>query len=169
MYCTRAVIDFIMIASYKTHSESTLQYLEHALYCIDKTKEAFCAICCGEGKDKGHFNFPKFHIMLHYANFIRRFGSADGVDTSHSEAGHKYYLKAFYSQTNKRETYLDQIFAHNIQRQNELAMSSLLLYKSTAAALQGKGSIQVYRTRTSHKVDLTVYSSHITYKESTLL
>ncbi len=141
MHCTRAVINFIMIASYKTHSELTLQYLEHALYCIDKTKEAFRAVHCREGKDKGHFNFPKFHIMSHYANFIRRFSSTDSVNTSHSKAGHKYHLKAFYSWTNKGETYLDQIFAHNIQRQNKLAISSLLLYKSTATALQGKGSI----------------------------
>jgi hypothetical protein len=169
MHCTRAVIDFIMIASYKTHSKSTLQYLEYALYCIDKTKEAFRAVYCREGEDKGHFNFPKFHIMSHYANFIRCFSSANSVDTSHSEAGHKYHLKAFYSWTNKRETYLDQIFAHNIQRQNELAISSLLLYKLTAAVSQGKGSIQVYGTRTSRKVDLTAYGSHVTYKESTLL
>jgi hypothetical protein len=169
MHCTRAVINFIMIASYKTHSESTLQYLEHALYRIDKTKEAFRAVRCGEGEDEGHFNFPKFHMMSHYANFIRRFGSTDGIDTSHSEAGHKYHLKAFYSRTNKGETYLDQIFAHNIQRQNELAISSLLLYESTAAASQGKGSIQVYGTRTSREVDLTAYSSHVTYEESTLL
>ncbi len=97
MHCTRAVIDFIMIASYKTHSESTLQYLEHALYCINKTKEAFCTVCHREGKDKGYFNFLKFYIMSHYANFIRCFGSANSVDTSYSEAGHKYYLKAFYS------------------------------------------------------------------------
>jgi hypothetical protein len=114
IYYTRAVIDFIMIVSYKMYSKSTLQYLEHALYCIDKTKEAFCTVCYGEGKDKGHFNFPKFYIMSHYTNFIRHFSSADSINTSHSEAGHKYHLKAFYSWINKGETYLDQIFAHNI-------------------------------------------------------
>jgi hypothetical protein len=52
--------------------------------------------------------------MLYYTNFIRRFSSTDSVDTSYSKAGHKYHLKAFYSQTNKGETYLDQIFAYNI-------------------------------------------------------
>jgi hypothetical protein len=97
MHYTRAVINFIMIVSYKMHSESTLQYLEHTLYYINKTKEAFCTIYYRKGKDKGHFNFPKFYIMSHYANFIRHFSSTNSIDTSHSEAGHKYYLKAFYS------------------------------------------------------------------------
>jgi hypothetical protein len=97
IYYTRAVIDFIIIVSYKTHSESTLQYLEYALYYINKTKEAFRAVYYREGKDKGHFNFPKFYIMSHYTNFIRHFGSTNSIDTSHSKAGYKYYLKAFYS------------------------------------------------------------------------
>jgi hypothetical protein len=97
IYYTRAVIDFIIIVSYKTHSKSTLQYLEYTLYCINKTKEAFCTVYYRKGKDKGYFNFPKFCIMSHYINFIRRFSSANSIDTSYSEVGHKYYLKVFYS------------------------------------------------------------------------
>jgi hypothetical protein len=97
MYYTRVVIDFIIIVSYKTHSELTLQYLEYALYYINKTKEAFCTIYYRKGKDKGYFNFLKFYIILYYTNFIRHFSSTNSVDTSYSEVGYKYYLKVFYS------------------------------------------------------------------------
>ena len=36
-------------------------------------------------------------------NFIRGYGSADGFDSSHSEAAHKYLVKAFYGRTNKKD------------------------------------------------------------------
>ena len=44
-------------------------------------------------KNAGHFNFPKFHSIVHYPEFIRLFGTTDGVDTSQSEAGHKFWVK----------------------------------------------------------------------------
>ena len=41
MYCARAIVDFILLAQYKTHDDETLRYLEQALYRIDKTKVVF--------------------------------------------------------------------------------------------------------------------------------
>lgn len=38
---TRAVMDFVLMAQYKTHSDATLAYIEHALYRMDKTKDVF--------------------------------------------------------------------------------------------------------------------------------
>jgi hypothetical protein len=157
MQCTRAIVDFITMASYRTHDESTLQYLDQALYRIDKTKEAFRSVRAGENGGDGHFNFPKFHAMSHYVEYIRRFGSADGTDTSHSEAGHKYHLKAFYSRTNKGEEYMNQIFAHTIRRQNELSMSNMIFSKHTASTSQGNDRIETYGTKASQVIDLSKY------------
>ena len=104
MHCAWAIVDFILIAQYKTHNEETLHYLDHALYRIDKTKVAFKALRpVDKVTDEGHFNFLKFHVMTHYTSCIRDFGAADGFDTEHSEAGHKYHVKAFYGRTNKRQ------------------------------------------------------------------
>src|SRR6266436_3093147 len=41
MHCARAIIDFILLAQYKTHDDETLCYLEQALYRIDRTKVVF--------------------------------------------------------------------------------------------------------------------------------
>ena len=106
MHCARAIVDFILMAQYKTHDDETLRYMEQALYRIDKMKVAFRALRpIDKSTDEGHFNFPKFHAMTHYTSFIRDFGAADNYDTEHSEAGHKYHVKDFYGRTNKKRGY----------------------------------------------------------------
>ena len=103
MYCARAIVDFILLAQYKMHDDETLEYLDHALYRIDKTKAVFKQFRpVDKATDEGHFNFPKFHAMTHYTSSIREYGAADNCDTEYSEAGHKYHVKAFYGRTNKR-------------------------------------------------------------------
>jgi hypothetical protein len=103
MYCARAIVDFIFLAQYKTHDDETLEYLDHALYRIDKTKAVFKQFRpVDKATDEGHFNFPKFHAMTHYTSSIREYRAADNFDTEHSEARYKYHVKAFYGRTNKR-------------------------------------------------------------------
>lgn len=124
----RAVLDFVMMAQYRTHDAETLRYMDHALYRMDKLKEIFRGFRpVDKDTNQGHFNFPKFHVITHYPEFIRRFGGADGSDTSHPEAAHKYLLKAFYGRTNKREGFLTQILHHNTRRTRMQAMEDVLL------------------------------------------
>ena len=57
----RALVDFILLASYKLHDDDTLRYLELGLYRINQFKEVFRRFRTskrGEG-DEGHFNFLK--------------------------------------------------------------------------------------------------------------
>ena len=63
LQCVRAVIDFVHMAQYKSHSNQTLRYMQHALYQINQTKGAFrdarrTDVMIRAGK-AGHFNFPK--------------------------------------------------------------------------------------------------------------
>jgi hypothetical protein len=107
MHCARAIIDFILLAQYKTHDDETLRYLEQALYRIDRTKVVFKRFrpinALLIATDEGHFNFPKFHAMTYYSFCIREYRAADNFNTEHSEAAHKYHVKAFYGrQTNVR-------------------------------------------------------------------
>ena len=63
---TQVIVDFILLAQYKTHNDETLQYLEHALYRIDRTKVVFKQFhLVDKVTAEGHFNFPKFHAMTH--------------------------------------------------------------------------------------------------------
>ncbi|KAN0085540.1 hypothetical protein V8E54_002007 [Elaphomyces granulatus] len=80
----RAAIGFWTLAQYSSHDDNTLEYMEHALYQIDMLKSAFRKYRINNrNKDKsGHFNIPKFHAITHYPEFIRMFGTTDGVDNS---------------------------------------------------------------------------------------
>lgn len=49
------------------------------------------------------FNYPKFHAMSHFVEYVRKYGSAVNYDITYSEVVHKYLLKAFYRWINKKE------------------------------------------------------------------
>ena len=82
----RAILDFLTLAQYRSHDEETLRYMELALYQINQLKWVFSRYRTNlkDEKNAGHFNFPKFHSIVHYPEFIRLFGTTDGVDTSHT-------------------------------------------------------------------------------------
>lgn len=123
----RALMDFLNLAYYRSHDETTLQYMEDALYRIDKLKCVFSRFRpTTAGVAAGHFNYPKFHVMSHYTAFIRRFGTLDGYDTSYSEAAHKYLVKAPYQRTNKRDGFEKQVLEVSNRRLTMLSMNSVL-------------------------------------------
>jgi hypothetical protein len=156
MHCARAIVDFILLAQYKTHDDETLRYLEQALYRIDKTKVAFQKLRpIDKITEEGHFNFPKFHIMTHYTTCIREYGAADNFDTEHSEAGHKYHVKAFYGRTNKRRGYEDQICLHNTRRNNMLAMENVIFYRESKHTTQTSNNIEAQVSMPSRMLNLT--------------
>ncbi len=104
-----------------------LQYMEHALYRLEKTKIVF---------EHHHlvnlklyrlaFNYPKFYTISHFVQYIQNYGSAVNNDTTHSETVHKYLLKAFYNRTNKKE-YYSQSGQHNIRHTNIITMKDVIL------------------------------------------
>ena len=104
------------------HNNETLFYIEHALYKLDKTKIAFENYCLINVKlFQPTFNYPKFHIIIHFVQYIWDYGSAINYDTAHSKTVYKYFLKAFYRNTNKKEYEL-QILEYNIRYTNVIAM-----------------------------------------------
>ena len=138
--CARAILDFTILAQYVSHDDKTLQYMEHALYRLEKTKIAFehhrpidAKLC------QPTFNYPKFYATSHFVQCIRDYGSAVNYDTAHSEAAHKYLLKAFYNRTNKKE-YDAQIRQHNVRHTNVIAMKDVIISKR---ALEKEGQLVV--------------------------
>ncbi len=64
--------------------------------------------------------------MTYFVKCIQDYGSGINYDTAHNEAAHKYLLKAFYGQTNKKE-YESQILKHNIRHTNVITMQDAIL------------------------------------------
>ena len=72
------------------------------------------------------FNYLEFHAISHFGWCIQDHDSAVNYDTVHSEAAHKYLLKAFYNRTNKKE-YDSQIRQHNVRHTNIIAMKDVII------------------------------------------
>ncbi len=126
MNFTQVLIDFILIAQYKSHDDSTLNYLDQTLFRFDAYKKIFRHSRFKEHEiEKNHFNFFKFHAITHYVDFIKRYEIANKYNTSHDETRHKYMIKKFYFRINKRDIFQTQLIEHNKRRFNILALKDL--------------------------------------------
>ncbi|KAI0040586.1 hypothetical protein FA95DRAFT_1502597 [Auriscalpium vulgare] len=114
---TRALLDFLYIAQYQSHSEETIGYLQDALDTFHKNKKIFLEL---EARTGGHFNIPKLHALQHYVDCIRAFGSTDNCNTEATERLHINYAKEAYRATNKKD-YLPQMILW-LERQDKMAM-----------------------------------------------
>src|SRR5438034_1347822 len=60
------------------------------------------------------FNFSKFHVLVHYTDFIKKFRTSDEFNSVISETNHKNQMKKSYSCINKQNNFLVQIMCHNL-------------------------------------------------------
>ncbi|KAI0038549.1 hypothetical protein FA95DRAFT_1585466 [Auriscalpium vulgare] len=88
----RALLNFLYIARYKSHSEETLGYLQDALDCFHKDKNAFLRLFARVGKGDG-FNIPKLESLQHYVDSIRAFRTTDNCNSETSERLHIDFAK----------------------------------------------------------------------------
>ncbi|KII83180.1 hypothetical protein PLICRDRAFT_77725, partial [Plicaturopsis crispa FD-325 SS-3] len=94
----RAIVDFIYYSNSNTHTSKSLAKMSAALEEFHTRKEIFVTLGI-----RTHFNIPKFHSMLHYADAIRNLGSADGYNTEASERLHIDFTKDAYRASKRRE------------------------------------------------------------------
>ncbi|KAF8458604.1 hypothetical protein BGX38DRAFT_1082355, partial [Terfezia claveryi] len=94
--CVRYLTDFILIAQYMVHIPGTIQSMRDYLQDFHKHKEVFLA-----SKDLrwGHYNFPKMHLISHFADQIGKYGSLPQYSTEICKVSHKP-LKDAYRRTN---------------------------------------------------------------------
>jgi hypothetical protein len=107
---TRAELDFIYTAQYRSHSEETLTQLEIFNQLFHRYKDIFITTGarCGKNGTINHFNIPKLHTRHHYPEFIRRLGSTANFSTETAERYHIEYAKKAYKGVSPRE-YLEQM------------------------------------------------------------
>ena len=95
---SRALLDFVHLAQYYSHTDETLQALQDTLSDFHSLKDVFISLGCHK-----HFNIPKLHSLVHYVQSIRLFGSLDGFNTENSERLHIDYAKKAYAATNRKD------------------------------------------------------------------
>jgi hypothetical protein len=78
--CYWALLDFIYLAQYPTHDDSSLQWMEDSLDLFHKNKSIFLSPPTGLGI-RQHLNIPKIHSLVHYAESIRNFGTTNNYNT----------------------------------------------------------------------------------------
>ncbi|KAH9061974.1 hypothetical protein EDB87DRAFT_391243 [Lactarius vividus] len=92
---TRALLDFICLAQFPSHTTQTLKCLEDSLATFHQNKDVFVDVGVRE-----HFNIPKLHSLLHYGYSIGLFGTTDNYNTEQTERLHIDFTKDAYRATN---------------------------------------------------------------------
>ncbi|KAI1784280.1 hypothetical protein LXA43DRAFT_976757 [Ganoderma leucocontextum] len=95
---TRALLDFLYLAQYPTHTSETLALLEEHLQAFHENKSIFIDLGI-----RTNFEFPKLHSLDHYRRSIELFGTTDNYDTQYSERLHIDFAKDAYRASNKKE------------------------------------------------------------------
>ncbi|EIW62729.1 uncharacterized protein TRAVEDRAFT_113577 [Trametes versicolor FP-101664 SS1] len=98
IHCVQALVDFVYLAQYPVHSDTTLLQLRDALARFHAEKEVFVRLGIRE-----HFNIPKLHSLLHYVDAIVEVGCVDGLNTETSERLHIDFAKKAYRGSSRRE------------------------------------------------------------------
>ncbi len=96
----RAILDFMYLAQYPSHTTNTLNCLEASLARFHDNKDAF--IDLGVCKN---FLILKLHSLLHYKSSITLFGTTDNYNTEQSEWLHIDLAKDVYCVTNHKDEY----------------------------------------------------------------
>ncbi|KAI0996056.1 hypothetical protein K3495_g12125, partial [Podosphaera aphanis] len=141
---TRAIVDFVLLAQYKSHSDETLKKLSHAIDRIWHMKGSLHEGMARKEQIDELWNQPKFHSLSHYIPSIWKYGAADGIDTAQFEVGHKLFLKKYFGRTNKSKNFEEQIASHNTRAGKMSAFESMLLaHRTTTSVVNIKNKAKV--------------------------
>ena len=100
----RALLEFVYLAQYSSHSKETLEYMNDALEEFHQYKQVVVDLGI-----RDNFCLPKLHALLHYIPSIKLFGATDNYNTEMFERLHAEYIKPAYRATNKRDERLQML------------------------------------------------------------
>jgi hypothetical protein len=95
---TRALIDFLFLAQYKSHTSEMISLLQDHLIQFHNNKTIFLDLGVWR-----QFNLPKLHSLSHYTSSIWLFGTTDNYNTEQSERLHIDLAKDTYRATNHKK------------------------------------------------------------------
>lgn len=100
---TLEAIQYPMIVQFISYDNKILQYLEHTLYILEKTKITFQQYWWINSRLYWlTFNYSKFYAIIHFVYFIRDYDSTVNYDIAHNEIAYQYLLKVFHNKINKK-------------------------------------------------------------------
>ena len=97
----RALLDFLYLAQYPIHTDTTLELLDDALKRFHDNKEVFVDLGLRDG-----FNIPKLHFASHYLTLIKLYGTTDNTNTEYTERLHIDLAKDAYDATNCKHEFM---------------------------------------------------------------
>ena len=159
--CARAMLNFVMLATYCFHDDDTLSYMHHARYRLNLFKNVFVTYRSINKKDENHFNYSKFHFITHFENMIRQYDNVDCFDTKHTKILHKLLIKHYYDLTNKVSDYMNQILIHNTRHVNILIMNDMLRHENFIENETSIANQKVFITHAVDVVNLSHWSWHL--------
>lgn len=106
----RGIIDFIYLIQYRSHSNTTLGYIDDALKAFHATKQAWIQSGARRGKNGPipHFKIPKLASLHSFQRSIPQLGTCLQFTTEITELLHRPSAKEPYRATNRRE-FLEQM------------------------------------------------------------
>lgn len=119
----RALMDFLFLAQYETHSSDTLRLLQESLARFHENKQVFIDL-----NTRADFNLPKLHSLTHYVSSIQLYGSTDNYNTEQTERLHIDYTKDAYRATNRKDEY-SQMTKWLERREKVLHHSAFIIQK----------------------------------------
>ncbi|KAJ3963831.1 hypothetical protein EV361DRAFT_874515, partial [Lentinula raphanica] len=97
---TRALLDFLYLASYPIHSSESLALLEKALDSFHQNWNVFIEL-----QVRANFNLPKLYFLSHYMRAIKYYGTMDNYNTETTERLHINLAKDAYWAFNRKDEY----------------------------------------------------------------
>jgi hypothetical protein len=116
----RALLDFVFLARYETHTSDTLCLLEESLARFHENKDVFIDLEVRES-----FELPKLHSLTHYVSSIRLFGTTDNYNTEQTECLHIDLAKDAYRATNQKDKYAQM--TKWLERQEKVQLRSAFM------------------------------------------
>ena len=100
IWAVRALMDFIYLAQYRSHTTDTISKMWDCLKRFHDNKCVFIDLGIRE-----HFHLPKLHSLGHYASSIKLFGTTGNYNTEQTECFHIDFTKDAYCATNHKNEY----------------------------------------------------------------
>ncbi|KZT56215.1 hypothetical protein CALCODRAFT_436098 [Calocera cornea HHB12733] len=128
---TRAVLDFLQLASMEKHSERTVLLLRKCLLDFHANKQGFVDLGARNTREQGRNRFciPKLHSLVHYMWAIYEAGSLDNWTTSITERLHIDFAKLPFRHTSgKHDSTTKEMVIWVLRRERILEFQSFICW-----------------------------------------
>jgi len=115
-----ALVDFLFLAQYESHTSDTLTLLQELLVRFHENKQVFIDL-----EVRKTFNLPKLYALGHYTSSIRLFGTTDNYNMEQTEHLHIDLVKDAHRATNHKDKFAQM--TRWLERQEKILLHSVFI------------------------------------------